>query len=163
MIRLFRLTRLVKMYRRQVSNVTREQNKLQAAISKSLFFVGALLIMLHILACAWIGVGYTKEEGQGSWLIAKLGSLIDNGEEISLEDHFRVYILSLYFVFQTFTTVGYGDVNPTNTTERIFLIFLMFLGATAFALATGQISAIMTTQGELTEEKKVMMGKLHKL
>lgn len=40
---------------------------------------------------------------------------------------------------------------------------LMFAGATAFSLATGQISAIMTTNDELTEERKELMGKIHRL
>ena len=36
-------------------------------------------------------------------------------------------MLSMYFVTQTVTTVGYGDVTPTSTGERLFVILLMIV------------------------------------
>ena len=41
------------------------------------------------------------------------------------------------------STVGYGDVNPTNIYERIFLIFVMCFGVIAFSFFAGSLSSIM--------------------
>lgn len=40
------------------------------------------------------------------------------------------------------TTVGYGDVRPHTTAERVYCIFVMFLGATAFGYIIGTKSSI---------------------
>lgn len=38
--------------------------------------------------------------------------MIDGGyEEL---DHFELYITSYYFIVTTISTVGYGDIGPTN-------------------------------------------------
>jgi hypothetical protein len=34
----------------------------------------------------------------------------------------QLYVLSLYFMTTTMTTVGYGDYSANNTIERIYLI-----------------------------------------
>jgi len=46
------------------------------------------------------------------------------------------------------STVGYGDVNPRNTKERIFVIVLMLLGVLAFSVLTGSIFSIMNSYDE---------------
>lgn len=35
---------------------------------------------------------------------------------------------SFYFTVVTITTVGYGDLHPTNTLSKSFTIFLLFMG-----------------------------------
>jgi hypothetical protein len=49
-----------------------------------------------------------------NWLVIKVGSLADGGEDISHDngEEWKEYMLALYFIVQTFTSVGYGDVNP---------------------------------------------------
>lgn len=44
----------------------------------------------------------------------------------------------------TITTVGYGDVGPKTTVERIYVMFLMIVGVTFFTLLSGALAAIMT-------------------
>ena len=45
-------------------------------------------------------------------------------KEESLTDapHWRQYIVAIYFAIMTLTTVGYGDVNPTNDEEYIVVV-----------------------------------------
>ena len=40
------------------------------------------------------------------------------------------------------TTVGYGDITPTNMAERIYAICAMFFGATMFGYVIGSIASI---------------------
>jgi len=41
------------------------------------------------------------------------------------------------------STVGYGDVSPANSKERIFAIILMFFGVFGFAFISGNLSSVM--------------------
>jgi hypothetical protein len=38
------------------------------------------------------------------------------------------YLVSLYYTITTIATVGYGDVTPRNTYERMFSIAAMIVG-----------------------------------
>ena len=50
------------------------------------------------------------------------------------------YLLAFYFMITTMTTVGYGDISGTNTTERIYCIILMLIGVLTFSYATGMLT-----------------------
>ena len=39
------------------------------------------------------------------------------------------YVVSLYWSFTTMTTLGYGDITPQNSSERIFAMACMLFGA----------------------------------
>jgi hypothetical protein len=54
-----------------------------------------------------------------------------------------MYIIAIYWAVQTATTVGYGDVLTTNSTERIFCAFMMVIGVIAFSFANGALSSII--------------------
>eukprot|EP00621_Florenciella_sp_RCC1693_P015298 CAMPEP_0182550602 /NCGR_PEP_ID=MMETSP1323-20130603/41989_1 /TAXON_ID=236787 /ORGANISM="Florenciella parvula, Strain RCC1693" /LENGTH=60 /DNA_ID=CAMNT_0024762147 /DNA_START=21 /DNA_END=200 /DNA_ORIENTATION=- len=41
------------------------------------------------------------------------------------------------------TTVGYGDINTANDTERIYAIFGMLVGATVFGYVIGNVTVMM--------------------
>lgn len=84
-----------------------------------IFFAGTLVVVLHIFASFWC---FMTQFDDRNWMVAKVASLNDNGENLAEDDYARLYIISLYFVLQTITTVGYGDVNPVNTKERMFVI-----------------------------------------
>ena len=47
-------------------------------------------------------------------------------------DPFPEYVVALYWSVMTMTTVGYGDIYPTGTHERLYVIFAMLLGGAYF-------------------------------
>jgi hypothetical protein len=59
-------------------------------------------------------------------------------------------------MFETITTVGYGDFPGKTTEEYIFSIMLEFFGLTFFSFLMGSITSIFNTQDsfeDLIEEK----------
>jgi len=73
--------------------------------------------------------------------------------------------LSFYFVTQTFTTVGYGDVNPSNTLERGFVVLMMLAGVFAFSFASGSLSSIMQNfdaQNAVVNERLMLLENISK-
>lgn len=54
-----------------------------------------------------------------------------------------IYIISLYWATVTVTTVGYGDVTPTNIMETTYMILAITLGGTSFAYFMNSVSSIL--------------------
>jgi voltage-gated potassium channel len=61
------------------------------------------------------------------------------------------YVVSVYFAIVTLTTLGYGDVLPTNNTERVFTVFLAISGAALFSFLISSISSLVC-QGNAFEK-----------
>lgn len=56
---------------------------------------------------------------------------------------YREYVASLYWVYTTLTTLGYGDFYGRTTKEMIFSIFVEFLGVFVFAYMMGNINNLI--------------------
>jgi hypothetical protein len=124
-------------------------------------FAGTLVIGIHCFTSFWLAM--SQFDYENNWLANKLAVLRDNGEDIDIktaESQIRVYFLALYFVMQTITTVGYGDVNPTNTKERIFVIFMMLVGVVSFSFIAGGLTSIITVLDDKKSEETQRDNKL---
>ncbi len=53
----------------------------------------------------------------------------------------------------TISTVGYGEISPTNTIERIYVIFILIIGVTFFTLLSGGLASAMIEYD--SKEKKI--------
>ena len=60
-------------------------------------------------------------------------------------DPYDRYFYSVYFTVTTITTVGYGDVSASTTSERIFCIVLEIFGVIVFTYISGSLSSIMSS------------------
>ncbi len=54
-----------------------------------------------------------------------------------------MYIVSCYFVLTTTATVGYGDICPMSTFERLYCMVLMLIGVLTFTFISGALSSIL--------------------
>lgn len=64
----------------------------------------------------------------------------------------------------TFSTVGYGDISATNKTEKIFCIFVMCVGVTAFAAGTSTLTNLLQTfdqEDKNLQDKIDMLNKIY--
>lgn len=96
-----------------------------------------LFILCHFIGCLWIFIANlagdeTKDDD--TWL--KYGGY----EDFSMFDK---YAVSAYFVMQTITTVGYGDISIITTGERSICIVLELVGVIFFSFASGSLTSII--------------------
>ena len=98
------------------------------------FFIFMSFILIHVSTCIWVLIPKIDPTYEKSWIRV-------NGFETEKND--EVYIAAAYFVTQTCTTVGYGDISPQNTLERQIGIVYMFFGVIGFTYATAFIGSIL--------------------
>ncbi|KRX07308.1 Cyclic nucleotide-binding protein [Pseudocohnilembus persalinus] len=98
--------------------------------SNFIFFVA------HYLACSFYFVARQVEQSgsyQETW-ISKNG--------FQTESNLQKYIDSLYFQFISMSTVGYGDISPVSTPEKIFTIITTIFSSGIFAYILNVVTQI---------------------
>ncbi|KAH7474097.1 Potassium voltage-gated channel subfamily H member 2 [Phytophthora ramorum] len=126
MFRLLRLFRLVRML-----TITRILNRLDyALLLRSTVSSIFKFCMLVCFTSHWLS--YDEDDG---W-VANM--------ELQDKGMYEKYVTSFYWAIMTMTTVGYGDVHPTTTYERLFAIVAMILGAWIFAYGITNVVAMVT-------------------
>lgn len=89
------------------------------------------------MACMFIFIAQLEED-------LTIDRWINSCTVIDIEaNDFELYLCSCYYIFTTTSTVGYGDLSPQNTIERIFGMFLMLIGVVSFTFVSGALASIM--------------------
>lgn len=137
--RLYRISRLFKILKklRTSSNYgisSTKANMIKASMRFVYFFL-TLIFSVHFLGCFWLYLYKNQDNAMPSW-----------GNEIKILDmsQSEKYIVSIYYVFATLTTVGYGDIKPTNNTEKLFAMVMMVFGVFFYAFTVSGIASIAT-------------------
>ena len=102
---------------------------------KLIFF---LLLTGHFCGCAWHWVAVIEYENYGeelTWLTKYAPDAMDYY-------WFDRYIISLYWSVITTVTVGYGDIVPVTTVERVFVIVVTLLICGVFGYCLSNIGNI---------------------
>ena len=146
------LIKIIKVYKMFYGNIT--INYFSEILSKNEFFddhgsfIIAFFITLLIInmnTCLFIFLGINTYPG---W-VTKL-NIQDNS-------YLYIYLVSVYFVIVTITTVGYGDITGQTFPEIIFQIYLLIIGTIAYSFIISYISnyIIKSNQKSMSFEKNL--------
>lgn len=153
-VRLLRLFRLFKLLRiiRASSVFRRWESSLSinyAAFSLIKFTVFTIAIA-HWMACGFMLVADLQENADTDSWIARIEA--DNSDFYTNRSPFDRYVTSFYWGMTTMSTIGYGDITPVTTVERIYGTLAQLIGASIFAYVVGAICGIITQLDEQNTE-----------
>jgi len=137
-----RLLRMLKLYR-MLTLVTGAETRslLNPTVMGVIRMFVQLSCLCHIIACVWHWCAFVHLDDESTWLNVQ-GFPVDQTSII------KRYVVSLYFTTTTICTVGYGDISAYNTTERVLVIFFLFLGASNFGYIIGCMRELMEEYDE---------------
>jgi len=127
LIRIFKLRIILAKFESHI-----DLNRLLNGILSLLKLFLMVSFIAHWCACGWHLIAVDSE--RSDWL-TKIGL---DGAPTSDR-----YIASLYFCLTTLLTVGFGDISPQTSIERIYTIFVMLLGGCVFGYVMNSIAVIL--------------------
>ena len=152
-LRFFKLARILRVGKIGVFMEAFEQELVGSSWSMLLFAISKIIVFLmfvaHISGCFWFMVGKSYEDYYGaSWLTEKMPEYdVDSWFQRSTQ-----YLWSIHFAMATMTTVGFGDVSPTNTAELAYTLGLLWLSMIVFSASLGILMNLITHIYEEGEE-----------
>ena len=143
---LLRLTRLPKFYRlwrmsrvykllvfreNRVLELLRELICEKTTVLQAIAFILFVLTAIHLMACCWFLVARVEGLGPESWV---------GRRELGDADTVVLYIASLQWALTTLATVGYGDIAPGTTLERLIACIWVTFGMVIVSLSISSIT-----------------------
>ena len=144
LIRVFKLRILLAKFETHL-----ELNRLLNGIFRLVKLFTMVSFIAHWCACGWHFLAVDLENGD--WL-TRVGL-----EGATIEDR---YIVSLYFCLTTLLTVGFGDILPQTSMERVYTILIMLIGGCVFGYVMNSIAVIIYS---LEDEKTKVRNKITSL
>lgn len=157
--RIYKLAKLAKLFR--IMKIVKNRNRIMVYINsifriglsmeRLLWFVLSLILLLHLFSCLWVFIGKLNDPDYSNWIMAKGFSDLETAD---------LYIVGLYFSVTTLATVGYGDITPSNNTERIVCSVMMLVGIFVYSITIGSLTNILIN---LDRRKAALNGKINML
>lgn len=147
--RVYRVSKLFKKLNSQ--KISLKASNIFQALVLILYCVLTLFLSIHILACFWYYISNFNEMKYNSW---------DDHFVYVNEEFDKVYLICIYYVFTTMTTVGYGDIVPVSNSEKLYSMFLMIYGATIYSFI---VSGLINILNDKVRSKQILKEKLHVL
>mmetsp|Transcript_28338 Transcript_28338/g.92542 ORF Transcript_28338/g.92542 Transcript_28338/m.92542 type:complete len:888 (-) Transcript_28338:70-2733(-) len=169
-LRIIRLMRLAKLLRILRAGRLFQRMEASMALDYGLLmmvsFFGNTIMISHWTACLWRILPHLQGESGMNWMHTIPWNSDWFGEEvdgIQPEDRpvFDLYMCCVYFAVLTMTSVGYGDVLPTNTLERFGAVVTMLVGSYFFGFIVGSITSILGTRNARMNEFYRVMDELN--
>lgn len=101
-----------------------------------------ILFFSHIFACIWHFIGKNSFDEE-NWMQAM---------NLMHEEWYSKYLNSFYYVVVVMNTVGFGDVTPKNSVEKLFSIFFIYLACWVFAFSLNIIGIILQNLNRKNDE-----------
>ena len=105
-----------------------------------------MVFLLHTVGCTFAIVAWMSSQ---EYMVSWINALGIEDESIATR-----YIAACYWAVVTISTVGYGDITPTNETEVIVTIFLVFIGVSMYSYIISRLTSIFAiVNNSKTEEQ----------
>ena len=98
-----------------------------------IYFMG-IVVVFHVTACLFYLIVSLDPEQQ-----------FERDNELIDANGFRIYVVCLYWIVQTVTTVGYGDIKVQQFPIKVFSVFLMIAGVVFISTIVNEINEILMT------------------
>jgi len=147
-VRVMKLVRLVKLFRMLRLNRILHRLERKLSIKYGLWqvikFAACVACLAHWQACAWFGIHVLQVRGEfGQTWVELLAENQGQTRTLDDESRFTQYAACVYWAITTMTTIGYGDIVPSNRDERVLTVFAELLGACVFLYGLTQVTSLI--------------------
>ena len=144
-IKILRLLKLMRFLKSEYLSSLAIKSKFDSTLTRILGFIASLAVIVHISGCIWYYLSSIEDDKVNSWIFRY---------KMDDKSDFDMYIMSIYFVFTTLTTVGYGDITPFTNTEKCFTIILMWFGAGFYSYLIGSLTSFLKSSDSASAKVK---------
>lgn len=156
-VKLMKLTKVMRLFKSETKRKLKKHLRAEQGAGRIGYFVVFLFVISHLLACGYLMMALYDERNWLTNVVADLQSaeediaMIELGHPYATRTHWQYYLLALYRMMQTITTVGYGDINPVNSKERIYTLIVMIVGVICYGFISGSVATILASLDEEIE------------
>jgi hypothetical protein len=150
LFRLVRLTRIEKALLEVEGRLIRQTSFFLLKIVKIFYY---LFLVANGTACLMFFVSSRNLEPDS------FVGLMQNRDEIETRD---VYVTSLYWAFVTMVSIGYGDLHPRTTAERIVGILIMNCSSVTFGFLAGNFGDVVAKTRQKDRLRRGMIANVNK-
>ena len=119
-------------YAREYMRLALKKLDYQVEVQMVWFNFFELVFILHVTGCLWYSASYGNINSNVNWVTTN---------EVQDQGLFSKYILSFYWAIVTCTTIGYGDILPTNNYELLWALLTIIFGVAIFAFILSNLSS----------------------
>ena len=116
-----------------------------------------LVLALHICACLWHYSAKFYDYDVDTWVTRYSLNDLPADER---------YLTSLYWALTTLATIGYGDITPRSTAEKLIAMIWMILAVYVLSFSVGSLAAAAAsseTRDRLINQKIALIEKFGKM